>query len=144
MVGALSPVSIVAGQYLTGVLTADDPDRAQGDSITRIEFSTMPEVAGLTALQIPVSTGDRHSYSILIPSVPNMPNTVGTFTVYDARGASSRAPFPITFQGTNPFTQPGGTAGTQAYCAALSEALKLNGFWGVALPVICNTFSPKL
>jgi hypothetical protein len=144
LVGAVSAVTIVAGQYLTGVLTADDPNRAQGDTITRIEFSTSPEVAGLSNIQIPVASGDRHNYSLLIPANPNMPNTVGTFTVYDSRGASTRTAFPITFQGASGFTPNGGTSGMAAYCAALSEALKLNGILGVALPLICNTFGPKL
>lgn len=146
LVGVVNAATVTPGQYLTGVLTADDPDRAQGDFISRIEFSTSPEVAGLTNMQVPVGTGDKHSYNILIPGSPNMPSTVGTFTVYDSRGGSSRMSFPITFQGSNGFSLPipGGTNNTAVYCSALAEAFKVSGVWGVALPAACTLLLPKL
>jgi hypothetical protein len=145
-VGTVNPVTVSAGQQLTGVLTADDPNRAQGDSISKIEFTTNPPIAGFTNVQIPVGTGDRHNYNIMVPFSLTMSNTVGSFVVYDSRGASTSTSFYITFQNANGsgILTPGGTTANSVWCAALSQAVKLGGLWDTVLPVACNVvFRPS-
>ncbi len=151
MVGVVNAVSVTPGQYLAGVLTADDPDRSTGDTISRIELNTNPPVPGLTGMQIPVGSADKHNYSILVTPSPGMPSTIGTFTVYDSRGASTSSSFAITFVGVNtlsPSTSGSNTNTTTAlYCSLLAQQAQAAGLTGTlttVLPPLCNTFLPQL
>jgi hypothetical protein len=119
LVGALNPMVLMPGGTFTGTLQASEPDA--GDVITRIEFVTEPVVTGFSGITIPVGTGDQHPFSISVPSSPGIPGSMGHFVVYDSRGASSRASFPLTFNLSGSGSVLAGASGSlQALCTQLA------------------------
>ncbi len=98
-VGVVSPVTVTAGQYITGILDADDPNRATGDRISSIEFSTVPSI--ISRQLVTATEGQsKHSYSIFVPAGTTPQSLLGIFTVTDSHGLSTTTQFAITIQGT--------------------------------------------
>lgn len=120
LIGAMNPIVLMPGGTFSGTLQARDSD--VGDSITRIEFVTEPAVVGFTGITIPVMSGDQHQFSIPVPNSPGIPGSMGYFVVYDGRGASSRASFPVTFNLTGSESILAGASGSlQTICSQLAS-----------------------
>jgi hypothetical protein len=139
LVGAQNPVILLPGQKLTGEIQASDPD--SGDQISRIEFVTEPAIMGFTGITVPVGQGDRHPFSISVPTNPGFPGTMGYFVVYDSRGGSTRVSFALTFSASQPGTTlPSSAGGLTDICNQLAANIKSDNAFVAVGTVLLGQF----
>lgn len=133
-VGVVSPVTVTAGQYITGILDADDPNRATGDRIASIEFSTVPSI--ISRQLVTATEGQtKHSYSIFVPAGTTPQSLLGIFTVTDSHGMATTTQFAITVQGTS--GQPTQSL-TKEACGQIIPLVKTGDITKTLLTLGCN------